>query len=382
MICNPNAEVANEVLSPDDHIPLLEMKYGPILTKTFATWGGINYFAPEVNFLSLVGDLRFAQSLRIRWEKEENIFDQVEVTDVKYDDDANCPPKIDFECTPGCIGTVPSWCDAEIRFDKFYRVGAQWCVYTEHVTYGTLDERMSKSLKAQQQVQSINAWNYLICESVANPAETLNPIDRGCFPVHYIEGGSAAANAYALLGQVIAYMKSVFGGMTDFGIFAYRYFEQDIISADSSVHNYSNTGIPTDWGTKTALVQGGFRPMAPFGGKLWGETVFIAPDTLDLYGNGKNRNPFISEDGTKYYVVIASKRAFLTGVQDYGKMHHYPATCDNKIESLEKVFIGYNYILRPEEVFVLAFDLDCNPVVEGPQAGTPAAEAPQAGPAA
>lgn len=373
MICNVNQKVASQPLSPDDHIPLLQMKYSAnILEDKFASFAGLDYFQPEVQQMELTGDLKHSQSLIVRFKNHDNPFNHVEISDVVYKTDQSCPPQIDFQCTPGCISTAPSWRQKEIRFDKYYRVGAQWCTLLEDVTYETLDERMRESLEDQKKVQGILAWNYLICQSIANPAKTLNPIDAKCFPVHYIDGGSAAANAYPLLGQVIGYMKAMFGGTTDFAILTNRFFEQDIISADSSAHNYANTGIPTDWGTKTALIQGGWRPMAPFGGRLWGEQILIAPDSVDFYGktsDGKaiNYNPFVNDDLTKYYMVIVSRRAFYTGVVPFGPQQHYLPTCENKYESLEQWFLGYNDILFPNEVFVIAFDLNCP---EGTKPGT------------
>jgi len=373
MICNVNQKVASQPLSPDDHIPLLQMKYSAnILEDKFASFAGLDYFQPEVQQMELTGDLKHSQSLIVRFKNHDNPFNHVEISDVVYKSDMSCPPQIDFQCTPGCISTAPSWRQKEIRFDKYYRVGAQWCTLLEDVTYETLDERMRESLEDQKKVQGILAWNYLICQSIANPAKTLNPIDAKCFPVHYIDGGSAAANAYPLLGQVIGYMKAMFGGTTDFAILTNRFFEQDIISADSSAHNYANTGIPTDWGTKTALIQGGWRPMAPFGGRLWGEQILIAPDSVDFYGktsDGKaiNYNPFVNDDLTKYYMVIVSRRAFYTGVVPFGPQQHYLPTCENKYESLEQWFLGYNDILFPNEVFVIAFDLNCP---EGTKPGT------------
>lgn len=365
MICNVNQKVASQPLSPDDHIPLLQMKYSAnILEDKFASFAGLDYFQPEVQQMELTGDLKHSQSLIVRFKNHDNPFNHVEISDVVYKSDQSCPPQIDFQCTPGCISTAPSWRQKEIRFDKYYRVGAQWCTLLEDVTYETLDERMRESLEDQKKVQGILAWNYLICQSIANPAKTLNPIDAKCFPVHYIDGGSAAANAYPLLGQVIGYMKAMFGGTTDFAILTNRFFEQDIISADSSAHNYTNTGIPTDWGTKTALIQGGWRPMAPFGGRLWGEQILIAPDSVDFYGKTStgtaiNYNPFVNDDLTKYYMVIVSRRAFYTGVVPFGPQQHYLPTCENKYESLEQWFLGYNDILFPNEVFVIAFDLNC-----------------------
>ena len=367
MILNPNSTVANHPLSPDDHIPLLEMKYSAkILEDKFSTIAGLDYFTPEVQQMELTGDLKHSQSLIVRFKDYENPFSKVEVRDVVYKDagEQSCPPQIDFSCTPGCISTTPSWHQKEIRFDKYYRVGASWCTLLEDVTYGTLDERFSDSLEAQRRVQSIFAWNKLISEAIAHPAKTLNPIDAKCFPIHYIDAGSAAVNAYGLLGQVISYMKSVFGGTQDFAILTNRFFEQDIISADSSVHNYQNTGVATDWGTKTSLIQGGWRPMTPFGGKLWGEDILIAPDSVDYYipladGSKANYNPFLSTDMSKYYMVIVSKRAFYTGVVPFGKQQHYLPSCENKYESLEQWFLGYDDILFPNEVFVIAFDAGC-----------------------
>lgn len=376
MICNVNQKVASQPLSPDDHIPLLQMKYSAnILEDKFASFAGLDYFQPEVQQMELTGDLKHSQSLIVRFKNHDNPFNHVEISDVVYKSDQSCPPQIDFQCTPGCISTAPSWRQKEIRFDKYYRVGAQWCTLLEDVTYETLDERMRESLEDQKKVQGILAWNYLICQSIANPAKTLNPIDAKCFPVHYIDGGSAAANAYPLLGQVIGYMKAMFGGTTDFAILTNRFFEQDIISADSSAHNYANTGIPTDWGTKTALIQGGWRPMAPFGGRLWGEQILIAPDSVDFYGKTStgtaiNYNPFVNDDLTKYYMVIVSRRAFYTGVVPFGPQQHYLPTCDNKYESLEQWFLGYNDILFPNEVFVIAFDLNCPDGIKPGTAGT------------
>lgn len=367
MICNINQEVANQPLSPDDHIPLLQMKYSAnILEDKFASFGGLDYFQPEVKQMGLTGDLVHSQELIVRFKNHENPFNHVEISDVVYKDDGeqSCPGQIDFECTPGCISTVPSWRRKVIRFDKYYRVGASWCTILEPVTYGTLDERMRESLDDQTKVQGILAWNYLVCNAIAHPATTLLPSDAKCFPVHYVDAGSAAANGYQMLGQVISYMKAVFGGMTDFAILTHRYFEQDIISADSSVHAYDKTGIQTDWGTKTALIQGGWRPMSPYGGRLWGESILIAPDSIDFYGQTNdgtpvNYNPFLSDDLSKYYMVIVSRRAFYTGVVPFGSQQHYLPTCENKYESLEQWFIGYNDILFPNEVFVIAFDTDC-----------------------
>lgn len=113
--------------------------------------------------------------------------------------------------------------------------------------------------------------------------------------------------------------------------------------------------------------------MGVLGGKLFGETVYIAPDNIWFYnptintttgaitpGSKANSfNPFLSADGTKYYVVITSRRAFYTGVTPLMDPTRFPATCDNKYESLQASFLGFNDLLFPREVFVIAFDVEC-----------------------
>lgn len=374
MLCNFDQTLTNQALSPDDHIPLLQMKYNAtILEDRFATFSGINWFAPEVTVQELTNNLEVGQSLRVRFKNHENPFNQVQVSDVDYKDGQTCPPQLDIDCAPGCISTKPSWRSKDILFDKLYRVGASYCVETERLTYGELESRFQENLAANQTVQAAHAWNQLICKSVANPATTLIPTDRACFPVHYIEAGSAVTNGYDVLTQVIAYMKAVFGnsGATggapvDYAIFAHRYLEIDLLGGSSTLHNYQATGIPTAWGNVDALVQGGWTPMPALPGGLWGQKILIAPDSVDLYtgsgANARNYNPFISADGSKYYVVLASKRSFYTGITPLMDMRRFPATCDNKNESIQESFLGFNDVLFPNEVFVIAFDIDCVPV--------------------
>ena len=378
MICNYTAVVNNQPLSPEDHIPLLQVKYSrAVLEEKFNTFAGINWFNPEVQALELTGDLKVGQTLIVRYKNPQSPFDLVNVSDVKYKEDQTCPPMLDLECTPGCISTVPSWRNKEICFDKLYRIGASWCVETERLTYGTLDERFSDSVEANSQVQGIFAWNAFMCQAItaAQATQTLIPTDAACFPTHYYYAGSATANGYEVLSQVLAYMKTVFG-MADYGIFAHRYFESDMVAPGATIYNFGSSTANENRGATTVnveLVQGGWKPMGVLGGKLFGETVYIAPDNIWFYnptvntktgaivpGKAANSfNPFLSADGTKYYVVIASRRSFLTGVTPLMDATRFPATCDNKYESLQASFLGFNDLLFPREVFVIAFDVEC-----------------------
>lgn len=377
-VCDYTYDVDNQPLSPEDHIPLLQVKYSrAILEEKFNTFAGINWFNPEVKPLELTGDLKVGQTLIVRYKNPQSPFDLVNVSDVKYKDDVTCPPMLDLECTPGCISTVPSWRNKEICFDKLYRIGASWCVETERLTYGSLDERFRESVEANAKVQGIFAWNAFMCQAItaAQSTQTLIPTDAACFPTHYYYAGSAVANGYEVLSQVIAYMKTVFG-MADYAIFAHRYFESDMVAPGATIYNFGMSTANANAGATTVnveLVQGGWKPMGVLGGKLFGETVYIAPDTIWFYnptintttgaitpGEAANSfNPFLSADGTKYYVVIASRRSFLTGVTPLMDATRFPATCDNKYESLQASFLGFNDLLFPREVFVIAFDVEC-----------------------
>lgn len=379
-LCDYTKTIESTPLSPEDHIPLMEVKYHPtILKDRFATFAGLDFFNPEVTVVSR--DLQISHSLIVRFENTENPFNMVNVSDVTYKEGQSCPPVMDMPCTEGCISTVPTWRQKEIRFDKLYRVGASWCVETEKLTYGTLEERFRKSVEANTHIQGILAWNAFMCQALeaAQATQTMIPTDRACFATHYYDAGSAIANGYEALSQAINYMKVVYGGLTEYGILAHRYFESDMVAPGATIYTgfgaassaNANAGATT---VNVPLVQGGWKAMGPLGGKLFGETVYIAPDDIFFYnptintatgaitnGSAVNSfNPFLSADGKKYYVVIASRRSFLTGVEPLMDMTHFPATCDNKYESIQESFLGYNDLLFPREVFILAFDVACD----------------------
>ena len=159
-------------------------------------------------------------------------------------------------------------------------------------------------------------------------------------------------------------MKVVYGGLTEYGILAHRYFESDMVAPGATIYGFGSSTANENRGATTVnvpLVQGGWKPMGPLGGKLFGETVYIAPDDIFFYnptvnaqtgaitcGSAVNRfNPVLSADGKKYYVVIASRRSFLTGVEPLMDMTHFPATCDNKYESLQASFLSLIPISEP-----------------------------------
>lgn len=388
-LCDYDKTIENTPLSPEDHIPLMEVKYHPtILKDRFAQFAGLGFFNPEVTVVSR--DLQISHSLIVRFENTENPFNMVNVSDVTYKEGQSCPPVMDMPCTPGCISTVPTWRQKEIRFDKLYRVGASWCVETEKLTYGTLEERFRKSVEANTHIQGILAWNAFMCQALAaaKATETMIPTDRACFATHYYDAGSAIANGYEALSQAINYMKVVYGGLTEYGILAHRYFESDMVAPGATIYTgfgaassaNANAGATT---VNVPLVQGGWKAMGPLGGKLFGETVYIAPDDIFFYnptintntgaitgGSAANSfNPFLSADGKKYYVVIVSRRAFLTGVEPLMDMTHFPATCENKYESIQESFLGYNDLLFPREVFILAFDVACDGEGDGKNTG-------------
>lgn len=376
-VCDIENTVASKDLSPADALALMKVEYSAnILEDKFAELAGLNFFNPEVKVIS--SDLETSQSLIVRYKNPENPFTMVNVSDVAYQEGASCPSVLDLDCTEGCISTAPSWRQKEIKFDKIYRVGASWCVETKKLTHETIEERFQESVKAATTAQSVYAWNAFMCQAIAAAQATNVLIPTECFTTHYVDAGSAISDGYEALSAAVNYMKTVFGSTTEYAIFAHRYFERDITAPGATIYTgfgaassaNANAGATT---VNVELVQGGWKPMGVLGGKLFGETVYIAPDNVFFYnptintqtgaitGGSKanSLNPFLSADGTKYYVVIASRRSFLTGVTPLMDMTHFQATCDNKIESIQESFLGYNDLLFPREVFVLAFDIDC-----------------------
>ena len=103
-VCDYTKTVGDQPLSPDDHIPLLKVKYSnAILQDKFATFAGINWFNPEVKPMELVGDLKVGQTLIVRYKNPQSPFDLVNVSDVTYKEGQTCPPQLDLECTPGVM---------------------------------------------------------------------------------------------------------------------------------------------------------------------------------------------------------------------------------------------------------------------------------------
>ena len=101
-LCDYTKTIDDTPLSPEDHIPLMEVKYHPtILKDRFAQFAGLDFFNPEVTVVSR--DLQISHSLIVRFENTENPFDLVNVSDVTYKKDASCPPVMDMPCTEGCI---------------------------------------------------------------------------------------------------------------------------------------------------------------------------------------------------------------------------------------------------------------------------------------
>lgn len=357
-VCDLTLDQGSQPLSPQDHIPLMKEKYSAaILEDKFAQFAGINWFSPEVRTMEFTDDMAVGQSFQIRFKDHLSIYEQASVEKVAYT--GECPTHLDMPCTGGCPSTPNSWRRCEVLYDNKYISSAKWCVETEKLTYGDLDERFQVSMKAAQEIQGINSWSQFICQSIENPTATMIPtFAESCFATHYVQAGNAKVEAYDYLTKAIAYMKRLYGQRFDneFVTFAHPNFELDILDATSTLHNYQNTGIPTAWGNVDVLVQGGWKPMPSLPGGLWGNKILIAPDGIDLYDGPTNHHPFMNEDGSKYYVVIASKRSFFTGVTSLMDMREFPATCDNPYEALKQTWLGFNKLLFPNEVFVLEFD--------------------------
>ncbi len=360
MNCNFDLSVQEQPFNPATHQVLMQMKYGPVLEDKLCMINGLDYFQAEVDPSWLTSNMKLSHEGVIYFKKRIDPFQRVDMRDVTYDETNTCPARMDTDCSVGCKETADEWTPCTIRFDKEYVVSNQWCVTSKSLMYGDVEEQYKKNIEASQIVRGVYAWNKLICDAIAEPATTVNPIDAACFPTHYIpNAGDAQLMAVPLMTRVIAYMQSMFCN-NDWQIFAHRFFELDLLAQSSLIHQYSNNGIPTSSIIEDTLVQGGFRPMTAIPG-LWGNKVYIADDSAYYYSNGQNYHPFLNDDGTKYYVVLVSRGAFYTGVweQTPGSVH-FSATCDNPYEGYKNIFLDFNKIIRPEEVFVIEFDVTCS----------------------
>lgn len=359
-VCDLTVTVGSQPLDPATHLPLMEMVYSNnILEEKFQAAGALNFFTPEVDD-SWKNDLSIHQSIRIRFKNYRNPFNNVGVAEITYNEDETCPPVMDDQCDPGCVSNENSWRYEDVRFKNKFRVGVSWCVESEKLLYQDGENRFNESIEDSKTVISTVGWSELVCQAIANPATTLLPAFQAVFPTHYYDAG--AADQYTVLTNVFNYMQRIYGPRwnSEFAIIADPQLELDLSANTSDWHNYDKTGIPTAQGNVDMFVAGGFRPMTLLP-KLWGKAIMIAPDVVDYYPtsgslSGTNLNPFQNANGSKYYVVIVSKRAFFHGAASLMDKKYFPATCDNKYDSIQQTWLSFYKLLFPNEIFVVAFD--------------------------
>lgn len=357
--CDLSVDVGSQALDPATHLPLMEMVYSNnILEEKFGSAGALNFFQPEVDD-RWKNDLSIHQSIRIRFKNYRNPFNNVAVSAVTYNEDESCPPVMDSQCDPGCVSSENSWRYEDVRFKNKFRIGVSWCVEEEKLLYQDGESRFNESIEDSKVVISTVGWSELICQAIAAPATRLIP-NFALSATHYFD--ATTADPYDTMTKVIQYMQRVFGQrwQSEFAILADPQFELDILDATSNLHDHSNNGTVTPWGHTDTFVAGGFRPMTALP-KLWGKPVMIAPDVVDYYPTtgalaGQNLNPFGNQAGTKYYVVIVSKRAFFHGAVPLMDKKYFPATCDNKYDSIQQTWISFYKLLFPNEIFVVAFN--------------------------
>lgn len=358
-VCDLTVSVGTQPLNPATHLPLMEMMYSNnILEQKFASAGALNFFQPEVDD-SWKNDLAIHQSLRVKYKNYRNPFNNVGVTEVTYDEAQSCPPVMDDQCDTGCISTENTWSTIDVKFKNKFRVGVTWCVESEKLLFQDAESRFNESIEDGSKVQATVGWSELICNAIAAPATTLLPSFASVSATHYFDANTA--DPYDTMTKVINYMQRVYQGRWDseFMILADPGFELEILATQSNLHNYNSTGVQTTNGNVDTFVAGGFRPMIALP-RLWGKPVMIAPDVVDYYPtsgvlSGNNLNPFQNANGTKYYVVIVSKRAFFHGAVTLMDKKYFPATCNNKNDSIQQTWLSFYKILFPNEIFVVAF---------------------------
>ncbi len=360
-VCDLTVSVGSQPLNPQTHLPLMEMVYSNnILEEKFQAAGALNFFSPEVDD-RWKNDLAIHQSIRIRFKNYRNPFTSVGITEVQYESGQTCPPVMESQCDPGCISTENSWRYEDVTFKNKFRVGVSWCVEEEKLLYQDAESKFNESIEDSKTVTATVGWSELICQAIDTPATTLLPAFRGIFPTHYFDAG--ASDELGVLTQVKNYLQRVYGARwnSEFAILADPQLELNLAQTTTSDwHQYDKTGIPTAQANTDIFVAGGFRPMQLLP-KFWGEAIFIAPDVVDYYPSsgalaGDNLNPFQNADGSKYYVVFVSKRAYFHGAVSLMDKKYFPATCDNKYESIQQTWLSFYKLLFPNEIFVVAFD--------------------------
>lgn len=366
-------DVGNQVLNPATHIPLMEMVYSDtILEDRFAKAGGLNFFNPEVKKLG-ESDLALSHSIRIRFKGYQNPFNIVGVSKVSYQDGETCPPVLDDLCDPGMVSAENSWRYEDVKFKNKFRIGVGWCVENEVLLYQDAEDRFGETVAASEVVMSTVGWSELVTQAIAEAADTLLP-NFTLSTKHYYDAG--ATDPVEVLTKVFQYMSRVYGPRwkSEFAVFADPQLELDIIASDSSIHNYDTTGKTSIHPMHDVLTAGGFSKMAALPRGLWGTDIYLAPDVVDYYPTegdlfGSNLNPFRNATGSKYYVLIASRRSFYAGAVSLMKKRHFPATAADKNEYIQQTWLSFYKLLFPKEVFVVAFNQEgftsATPFIQG-----------------
>jgi len=358
-VCDLNLNVASQVFSPEAHKELLEVAYSPqILESMFAASGAMDFFQAPVDE-SWKNNLSIHQSIRVRFRDYENPFEKVQVEDVQYIAGEECPPRLDPTCATNCISSAPTYRSCEVLFNKKFRIGVQWCPETETLLYGEAETRYRESVDAAMTVVASNGWNELICQAIASPEATILPRFQSCFATHYYD--AATADPVLDLTEVINYLQRLYGQrfMSEFVLIIHPDIELAIATQLSGhINNYDNNGVMGISPIKDVFAAGGYRTM-PSLSRLWGVTLVVADAGRDHYTGANNHNAFENADGSKVYALFASRRSFFHGAVTLMDKKHYPATCDNPIETYTQTWMDYNKILFPEEIFVVALDSAC-----------------------
>ena len=311
------------------------------------------YFNPNVD--NIQGDIKRSRSIRVFFEKYRSAYERVNVQDVTPTADT-CPQDVDIDCNVDCTTTKPEFEFCDIIPTKIFSVGASACTRTEKFSMYDVMKEFTDNVNAVPTVIENFLWNQVVCETVANPVD-LPVMPGSCITSTYRD--FAGEDVYTALSRAVFDLKRIYN-LNEITLFAHPLLEQALFAEGSSLHQYINTGIPTVWGNQDIYSTKAYSPM-PALPRLWGAKIIIAGESpYDTQSTGENLNAFISEDGTKFYVVMAMRDAVYSGsfaLQDE-PMRFYPSSSDcDPVESWKQEWLFYSKILCPDRVVVLAFDL-------------------------
>jgi hypothetical protein len=356
-----NNVLAESMIGPDAIRELMRQIYNPgVLEHLFAQELLINVFdAPIAS--EFMENLSIAHSIRITYKNWRNPLTLVGVSELAYKSGEECPKRLDIDCTLPDTGPLNTWVQADVDLKWEYSIGVDICVKNERLYPGQIETEYAERVQAVAYLRSLNTWNSLADQIIKSGVDIMIPrFATKLGGTNYYQAG--AADFYETASTLFQYMESLYGPRfkSDFVITIHPELALEIMN-DTSLQAgliYTNTGIRQSWlEVDQAGYFHGFQ-LLPTLPRWYGISVLVAPDNLSMHyqtPDDRNYNPWENEDGTAVRMIVASRRCYYTKTVQLMDKRYFPATVDNPVESIREIWIGGDYLLFPEETFLIEF---------------------------